>query len=314
MKAKSSGLGIGHFFYQLRIQWELVLIALPFFIYIFIFSYVPLWGLTIAFQDFKPQLSFFDQTWVGFKHFIDLFTDVEFIRVMRNTLAMGIINLVLHFVTAIAFALLLNELVGSKFKRVVQTISYMPHFLSWIIVCGLVSNMLAMDDGIINELLMKLGLVNSKIHFLGEPKYFWWIVGWSQVWKEMGWNTIIYLAAITAIDPSLYEAASIDGCSRFKKNLYITLPSIKSTIIILLIMNVGWILNVGFEVPYLLGANGVVQDVSWTIDIFVVKRGFGRSNGFSVGTAGGMFKTIISVVLITVCNWIAGKLGEEKLI
>lgn len=314
MKAKSSGLGIGHFFYQLRIQWELVLIALPFFIYILIFSYVPLWGLSMAFQDFKPQLSFFEQNWVGFKHFIDLFTDAEFIRVMRNTLAMGVINLVLHFVTAIAFALLLNELVGGKFKRVVQTISYMPHFLSWIIVTGLVANMLSMDDGIINELLMRFGLVNSKVHFLGEPKYFWWIVGWSQVWKEMGWNTIIYLAAITAIDPSLYEAASIDGCSRFKKNLYITLPSIKSTIIILLIMNVGWILNVGFEVPYLLGANGVVQDVSWTIDIFVIKRGFGRSNGYSFGTAAGMFKTIISVVLITVCNWVAGKLGEEKLI
>jgi len=314
MKAAKVNSGIKFFFQQISIQWELVLIALPFLIYITVFSYVPLWGLTMAFQDFRPQVSFFQQQWVGLKQFRDLFTDSDFIQVIRNTMAMGVINLVFQFVSAILFALLLNELVGNKFRRVVQTVSYMPHFLSWIIVTGLVANMLSMDDGIINELLMKTGLISEKIHFLGEPNYFWWIVGWSHVWKEMGWNTIIYLAAITAIDPSLYEAASIDGCSRFKKNLYITLPGIKSTIIILLIMNIGWILNVGFEVPYLLGSNGIVQDVAWTIDIFVVRRGFGRANGFSLGTAAGMFRTVISVTLITACNWLSGRLGEEKLI
>ena len=314
MKAANAYTGARHFFRQIRAQWELCLIAAPFLVYIILFSYIPLWGLTMAFQDFKPQLSFFQQAWVGFGQFQKLFKDVEFLQVIRNTMAMGVINLVLQFVTAIAFALLLNELVSTKFRRLAQTVSYMPHFLSWIIVTGLVANMLSLDDGILNELLLKSGLIQQKIHFLGEPKYFWWIVGWSHVWKELGWNSIIYLAAITAIDPALYEAAAIDGCGRFRRNLHITLPGIKSTIIILFIMNIGWILNVGFEVPYLLGANGVVQDVSWTIDIYVVRRGFGRSNGYSIATAAGLFKTVISVTLISVCNWLSGRFGEERLI
>lgn len=301
------------FFHQISLQWELVLIALPFFIYIFLFSYVPLWGLTMAFQDYKPGLDFTEQTWVGLMHFKALLTDDGFMRVVRNTLAMGVINLILSFGTAIIFALLLNELVSNKFRRVVQTVSYMPHFLSWIIVTGFVFNMLSLEDGLINEMLLGLGLIDEKIHFLGKPEYFWWIVGWSNVWKELGWNTIIYLAAITSIDPALYEAASIDGCSRFKKNIYITLPGIKSTIIILLIMNAGWVLNAGgFEVQYLLG-NGIVQDVSETIDIFVIKRGLARGS-YSFATAAGMFKTIVSIIILTVCNWIAGMAGEEKLI
>jgi len=297
-------------------QKELTLISIPFFVYFLIFSYLPLWGLTMAFQNYKPARSFFEQEWVGFRHFKNLFTDPDFFRVMRNTLGMSIINLALGFVTAIAFALLLNELSGGlyRFKRVVQTISYMPHFLSWIIVCGLVSNILSMDSGILNELLLKLGLIKEKIHFMGEPGYFWWIVGFTNVWKSMGWNSIIYLAAITSIDPALYEAAAIDGYGRFGRMWNITLPGIKSTIIILLIMNAGWILNAGFEVQYILGTNGLVLDVSETIDIFVLKRGFGRSGGFAFGTAAGMFKTVVSAVILLLCNKIAGWVGEEKLV
>jgi putative aldouronate transport system permease protein len=187
----------GNFLDEVRKQKALILISVPYFVYFLIFSYLPLWGLTMAFQNYKPQLSFFEQEWIGFTHFRNLFTDPDFYRVMRNTLGMSIINLVLSFVTAIAFALFLNELTGPffKFKRVVQTISYMPHFLSWIIVCGLVSNALSMDGGIINELLLATGLVKNKIHFLGEASYFWWIVGFTNVWKSMGWNSIIYLAA-----------------------------------------------------------------------------------------------------------------------
>lgn len=171
-----------------RKQKGLILIAFPFFIYFLIFSYLPLWGLTMAFQNYKPHLSFFEQEWVGFLHFKNLFTDPDFYRVMRNTLGMSIINLVLGFVTAISFALLLNELNGNlyMFKRIVQTISYMPHFLSWIIVCGLVSNLLAMEEGILNELLLALGLIKEKIHFMGKPEYFWWIAGFTNVWKSMG--------------------------------------------------------------------------------------------------------------------------------
>jgi putative aldouronate transport system permease protein len=304
------------FINQVRKQKELILIATPFFVYFLVFSYLPLWGLTMAFQNYKPQRSFFEQEWVGLKHFKNLFTDPDFFRVMRNTLAMSIINLVLAFVTAIAFALFLNELTGKlhKFKRVVQTISYMPHFLSWIIVCGLVSNIFAMENGILNEILMALGLIKSEIHFMGKPEYFWWIVGFTNVWKSMGWNSIIYLAAITSIDPALYEAAAIDGYGRFGRMLHVTLPGIKSTIIILLILNAGWILNAGFEIQYILGTNGLVLDVSETIDIFVLKRGFGRTGGFAFGTAAGMFKTVVSAVVLILCNKIAGWVGEEKLV
>lgn len=304
------------FINQVRKQKGLILIAAPFFVYFFIFSYLPLWGLTMAFQNYKPQLSFREQEWVGLRHFNNLFTDPDFYRVMRNTLGMSIINLVLGFVTAIGFALLLNELTGVfyNYKRIVQTISYMPHFLSWIIVCGLVSNILAMDDGILNELLLALGLIEEKIHFMGKPELFWWIVGFTNVWKSMGWNSIIYLAAITSIDPALYEAAAIDGYGRFGRMWYVTLPGIKSTIIVLLILNAGWILNAGFEIQYILGTNGMVLDVSETIDIFVLKRGFGRTGGFAFGTAAGMFKTVVSAVILILCNKIAGWVGEEKLI
>lgn len=315
MKAKS----LSHkreFYNQVRKQKGLILIAAPFFVYFLVFSYLPLWGLTMAFQNYKPQLSFSEQEWVGFRHFQNLFTDPDFYRVMRNTLGMSIINLVLGFVTAIAFALLLNELTGGfyKFKRIVQTISYMPHFLSWIIVCGLISNVLAMDGGILNELLLTFGLVKEKIHFMGKPEYFWWIVGFTNVWKSMGWNSIIYLAAITSIDPALYEAAAIDGYGRFGRMMHITIPGIKSTIIVLLILNAGWILNAGFEVQYILGTNGLVLDVSETIDIFVLKRGFGRAGGFAFGTAAGMFKTVVSAIILILCNKIAGWVGEDKLV
>lgn len=297
-------------------QKGLVFISIPFFIYFFVFNYFPLWGLTMAFQNYKPGKPFSEQAWVGLRHFENLFTDPDFWRIMRNTLAMSIINLVLSFVTAIAFALLLNELTGklTGFKKVVQTISYMPHFLSWIIVCGLVSNILSMDSGILNELLLGLGLVKGKVHFLGEPKYFWWIVGFTNVWQSMGWNSIIYLAAITSIDPALYEAAAIDGYGRFGRMWHITLPGIKSTIIILLILNAGWILNAGFEIQYILGTNGLVLDVSETIDIFVLKRGFGRSSGFAFGTAAGMFKTVVSSIVLLLCNKVAGALGEDRLV
>ena len=159
---------------------------------------------------------------------------------------------------------------------------------------------------------MRIGVIKSPINFLGNPKYFWGIVGLTNVWKEVGWNTIIYLAAISAIDPALYEAASVDGAGRFNKILHVTLPALKSTFVILLIMNIGHILDAGFEVQYLLGS-GPVQDVSETIDIFVLKYGL-QMNDYSLGTAAGIFKSIISIILVFSANWISGKLGEEKII
>lgn len=299
-------------FRRLRGQQQLMWMSLPILAYIFLFSYYPIWGWMMAFQNFSPAKTFSEQQWVGFKQFKFLFSNDTFLLVLRNTIGMSVINMVLGFVTAIAFAILLNEVKHRLFKRTIQTISYLPHFLSWIIVTGIVANSLSVDGGIVNDVLMRLGFIHEPIMWLSKPHYFWGIVGASHVWKEIGWNAIIYLAAITSIDPSLYEAAEIDGANRYKKMLYITLPGIKSIVIILLIMNLGWILDAGFEVQYLLG-NGVVVDWSQTIDIFVLKYGLQVGN-YSLATAAGIFKTVVSITLIFAANMIAKRFGEERLI
>lgn len=294
-------------------QRQLILMSFPMLIYVIIFAYVPIWGWLFAFQQYKPGLPIFDQKWVGLAQFEFLFQDESFLRVLRNTIAMSLISLVLSFITAIGFAVLLNEIRKTGIKRSIQTISYLPHFLSWVIVTGLVSTALSIEDGIINVVLMKLNLISEPILWLGEGKYFWGIVGAANVWKEVGWNAIIFLAAIAAVDPSLYEAADIDGASRYRKMLHITLPGIKPVIVILLILNIGWILNGGgFEIQYFLGS-GPVIDWSETIDIFVLKYGL-RLGNYSLGVAAGIFKTVVSIILILIANEAAKRFGEERLI
>jgi putative aldouronate transport system permease protein len=293
-------------------QKQLIFMSAPLILYVIIFAYVPLWGWTMAFQNFRPAKSFFNQQWVGLKWFAYLFQDDVFLSTIRNSIAMSMINMVLGYITAIALALLLNEIRHTGFKRVIQTVSYLPHFLSWVIVTGLVSNMLSPDQGAINNLLMHLHVIKEPILWLGIPKYFWGIVGGTYVWKEVGWNTIIYLAAIVSIDPSLYEAAEIDGCNRYKKMWHITLPGMKPTIVIMMIMSIGNIMNAGFELQYLL-RNGLIQNVSDTIDVYVLVYGF-RNNNFAMATAAGMFKNVVNVLLIMGANQIAKGLGEERLI
>ncbi len=279
-------------------------------IYGFIFYYLPLGGWIMAFQDYKPAKGLLHSEFIGFDKFIQLFSDETFIRVIRNTLAMGVINLVITFVMAILFAILLNEIRQRRTKKVIQTISYLPHFLSWIIVTGILHDALS-GTGIINEVLRNLHLIDHSIDFFAHPSYFWPIVAFANVWKETGWNAIIYLSAITAIDPSLYEAASIDGAGRMAKIMHVTLPGIKSTIIILLLMNVGNVLNAGFEIQYLLG-NGLVKSVSETIDIYVLKWGISQGD-YAMGTAAGIFKSVVSIVLIVIANQVAKRSGEERL-
>jgi putative aldouronate transport system permease protein len=300
------------FLYKLSRQQQLLFMSLPIILYIILFVYVPLWGWTMAFQRYRPQNSFFKQQWVGLEWFKFLFADKTFIRTIRNTVAMSVINTSLGFITAIGFALLLNEVRKILFKRFIQTISYLPHFLSWVIVTGLVSSMLTTDSGAVNSALVALGIIKEPILWLAEPNYFWGIVGVTYVWKEVGWNTIIYLAAIAGIDPNLYEAAEIDGCNRYQKMWRITLPCIKPTIIILLIMSVGHILDAGFELQYLL-RNGLVMDVSDTIDIYVLIFGLSRNN-YSLAMAAGMFKNLVNITLIFIANEIAKRAGEERLI
>lgn len=290
---------------------SLYVMILPCMIFTFIFSYYPLTGWIMAFENFKPAKGYWGSKFVGLDQFRFLFDDFEFWRAFRNTVAMSLLNLVFGFVFAIVFALLLNEIRHTGFKRITQTVSYLPHFLSWVIVCALVQGMLA-SDGIVNNVSQALRITDKPILFLGEPVYFWWVVVFANVWKEMGWNSIIYIAAISGIDPALYEAAELDGAGRFRKMWHVTLPGIRSTIVVLLIMNLGSILNAGFEVQYLLGSNGLLVDVSQTIDIFVLKYGMSIGN-YSLATAAGMFKTVISVTLVFGANAIANRFGETSL-
>ena len=279
-------------------------------VYGLIFCYFPLVGWLMAFQNYKPKDGLLHSTFIGLDKFKQLFSDVAFLKVIRNTLAMGVINLIATFIAAIVFAILLNE-IRSKFgKKSVQTISYLPHFLSWIIVTGILHDALS-SSGIVNELLFKFHILDQPLNFFAHPQYFWGIVAFANVWKETGWNAIIYLSAITAIDPSLYEAASIDGAGRWAKIKYVPLPGIKPTIMILLLMNVGNVLNAGFEIQYLLG-NGLVQSVSQTIDIYVLKWGISQGD-YALGTAAGIFKSLVSIILIVIANQIAKHNGDERL-
>ncbi len=302
---------------KIKISWKeikrqkfLMLCTLCFVIYGIIFYYVPLGGWIMAFQNYKAKDGFFGSQFVGLDKFKFLFSDSTFIQVIRNTLAMGVLNLVSTFVMAIVFAILLNEVRNTMGKKLVQTISYLPHFLSWIIVTGILHDALS-STGIVNELLVNAGLLKQPINFFAHKEYFWPIVAFANVWKETGWNAIVYLAAITSIDPSLYEAATIDGAGRWAKIKNITLPGIKPTIMILLIMNIGNVLNAGFEVQYLLG-NGLVKSVSDTIDIYTLTWGVGQ-NDYSLGTAAGIFKSVVAIILIVAANAFAKKTGEETL-
>ena len=299
------------FFATLGSQWQLVVMSVPMFLYVLFFNYIPMYFWVTAFQDFKPGLGVLKSPWVGLKNFEWLFSRADFINSIRNTLAMSVINLVFGTVSAVLLAILLNEVRNRKFKRTVQTVTYLPHFLSMVIVVGMAQNIFA-SNGTINEALMGLGLVKEPVWFLGEGKYFWWLVGVINVWKEVGWGTIIYISAMTAIDPCLYEAAAIDGAGRFQRILHVTLPGIKSTFVILLIMNIGHLMEAGFEIQYLLG-NSVVMDWSETIDIFVLKYGVSKQQ-YGVATAAGMIKSIVAILLLLAANFTAKKLDEDTLI
>ncbi len=293
-------------------QKMLMAMSVPFVLYVILFRYIPLWGWTMGFQRYKPQLSFGEQEWVGFHWFAELFKSEEFLLSLRNTICMSLISTALGYITAIVLAVFLNEVRVIGIKRFVQTVSYLPHFLSWVIVTGLVANVLSVSDGILNNILLGLHFIKQPIQWLATPKYFWHIIGWTYVWKEVGWNTIVYLGAMTAIDPCLYEAAQIDGCGRLRKIWHITLPGIKPTIIIMMIMSAGHILDANFEMPFFL-QNGLIIDYANTIDLYVLKFGFKLFN-FSLATAAGIFKNAVNIFLLLLANWFAKRAGEERLI
>ena len=301
------------FFHTLGKQWQLALMSVPMLLYVLLFNYAPMWGWANAFLDYtnKKNIARGITPYIGWDNFKWLFNRPDFFQSIRNTLAMSIINLVFGTVSAILLAVLLNEVRNTKFKRTVQTVTYLPHFLSMVIVVSMAQNIF-ISNGPVNQMLLSLGLIKEPVFWLGEGKYFWWLVGVINVWKEVGWGTIIYISAMTAIDPCLYEAASIDGAGRFQRILHVTLPGIKSTFVILLIMNIGHLLEAGFEIQYLLGS-GLTRDYSTTIDIFVLEYGTEKLN-IGVATAAGMFKSVVAIILLVGANFVAKRLGEDTLI
>lgn len=300
-------------------KWKLVveqkylfLMSLPFVIWLFIFNYVPIWGWTMAFQNYKPGKAFSEQTWVGFDNFIKLFQEPHFYLVLRNTLAMSTMSLIVGYTVPILFAILLNEIRVVAFKRTMQTISYLPHFVSWVVVAGIITKMLSTDGGIINEILVGLHLIDKPIQFMAQGHWFWGIVTLSDLWKEMGWSSIIYLAAIAGIDPELYEAAKVDGAGRFRRIWHITLPGIRPTIMVMLVLSIGWLTSIGFEKQYLLG-NSIVQDYAEVLDLYVLNYGIKLAR-FSFGTAVGIVNTIVSIALLLAANWLFKRLTKESVI
>ena len=301
------------FFQKLGRQYQLMIMSVPVLLYVLLFNYGPLWGWLTAFQDYQVKKGLAGSKWVGWDNFTFMFRDKDFILTIRNTLAMSVINLVFSTVCAIILAVLLNEVRNRTFKRTVQTVTYLPHFLSWVIVVGMAQNIFS-SNGSVNDLLLGLGLVKEPVFFLGKGEYFWWLFGAINVWKEVGWGTIIYIAAMTGIDPSLYEAAAIDGAGRFQRILHVTLPGIKSTFMVLLIMNIGHLMEAGFEVQYLM-RNPLVMKYSDTIDVYAMIYSFaGARPHFSIGVAAGMFKSLVGIALLLGANGIARALDEETLI
>lgn len=301
------------FIKTIRKQKYLILMILPFVIWVVIFRYLPIGGWIMAFQDYKPKagMGMFDYPFVGLKHFIALFQDPMFYHVMRNTLAMSFLQLIIGFPLPIIFAILLNEVKNIKFKRIVQTCTYLPHFVSWVIVAGIFTTLLS-GDGIMNELLLFFGILKKPIAFLSLPEWFWGICTSAEVWKELGWNSILFLAAITGIDPTLYEAASVDGASRWQSIRHITLPGISSTILVVLVLDIGWMISIGFEKQYLLG-NSLVQDYAKVLDLYILDYGI-KLGRYSFGTAIGIFKSVVSVILLYSANKLAKRLQGQSVI
>lgn len=298
---------IGKFWNKIKTQKALIFMSFPFVIWLFIFKYIPLFGWTMAFQDYNPAESIFNQEWVGLKHFKDLFNEPLFYQSLKNTIGMGVLGLVFGTLSAIGFALLINEVRFLYFKRITQTISYLPHFVSWVIVANIVITMLS-QDGVVNNILMSLNIIDKPILFMAKPNYFWGIVTVADVWKETGWNAIIYLAALAGIDPQLYEAARVDGANRWRQMWHITLPGIRPVIIVLLILNIGNLINIGFEKQMLLG-NNIVADKALVLDLYALNYGIGMFR-YSFGTAIGIFKSVISIILIVIFNNLAKRYGD----
>ncbi|WP_425432204.1 ABC transporter permease [Gracilibacillus orientalis] len=286
------------------------MMVIPGLLFIFIFNYIPMYGVIMAFQDYDIFEGMMGSSWAGLEHFKMFFSDPRFLEIMRNTFVISGLKILICFPAPIMLALMLNEVKNMAFKRTVQTITYLPHFLSWVIVAGFTMSILSTDNGSLNIVLEKIGLIDGSISFLAIPEYFWTIIVSTNLWKSIGFASIVYIAAIAGVDQQLYEAAALDGASRFKQIFLITIPSIMPIIVIFFILEVGNLLNAGFEDLLILGDSAILRSVSDVIDTYVYRVGIG-SGRYSYATAIGLFKALISVGLLTLANYIARRNGNS---
>ena len=322
MKKKNNELPVipkKSFWARLHEEKYLQVMALLGIVWMLIFNYIPMYGILIAFKKnfyiTTPLFSkkFFTTPWApngGFQHFLNFFKDEEFFNVMANTLGISILKLIFNFTLPIVFALLLNEVRNIRFKKAVQTITYMPHFLSWVVLGGILTTWLG-EGGLFNELLIKMGILKEGVAFLAYPKYFWAITVISDLWKELGWSAIIYLAAISGIDQEMYEAAKVDGASRWKQIWTITLPSIAPTVTIMFILAVGGLLNTNFDQILVLN-NPLNAPRSNVLDIYVYQTAM-RGMRYSYASAIGLFKSVVAFILLFIANQVTKKLNDTSL-
>lgn len=300
------------FLVYMRNHWQLYLLLLVPVAFVIIFKYAAYSGLQIAFMNFKPAKGFAGSEWVGWENFEKIFRDKDFLRALQNSLAFNFLDLIVGFPVPIALAIMLNELRFNRFKRVSQTILYLPHFLSWVIIASVALTLFKPETGLVNTLMMNAGWIDQGIPFLTE-KWHWAVtyllIG---VWQNMGWGTIIYLAAITGIDAELYEAATIDGAGRWRKIWNVTLPCIRGTMVTLLIMNLGRVMGSNFERINAFG-NVQVKDFQYQLAIYIYEKGLSGGN-YSRATAVGLFQSLVGLLLVIASDRFAKRLGEDGLL
>lgn len=294
---------------ELKKYLPFYLFLLPALILVILFCYMPMEGLAIAFKDYKMARGIEGSDWVGLKHFQALFEDPNFYRVLGNTLKISILTLLTTFPVTIIFTLLVNELTNKKFKSVVQTITYMPHFLSWVVVGTFVYQLLSPTGGVINGILVKLGILEKPLYFMAQKDLFVPIYLITNLWKTTGYSIVIYLATISGIDTTMYDAASIDGANRFHRILYITLPAMFPTLCTMLILNIGSLVSVGFDPVFNLYNDATYQTAD-VISTYVYRKGMVESR-YDFSTAIGLFQNIVSLALVMIANWFARKANPE---
>ncbi|MEC2113157.1 protein lplB [Bacillus subtilis] len=304
----TAGKGISWMAALKRDKW-LYLLLIPGLLYFLIFKYLPMWGVLIAFKDYSPYLGFWKSEWVGFDYFKDFFMNPDFFRLLRNTLMLASLDLLFAFPAPLILALLLNEVRKAVYKRCIQTFIYVPHFVSWTIVVSITFVFFTVDTGVINKMIMSL--TGEQISFLSDADWFRPMIVMQSIWKETGWGTILFLAALATVDQEQYEAAIMDGAGRFRRMWHITLPAIRSTIIVLLILRIGSFLNLGFEQVYLM-TNSLNRSVADIFDTYVYMMGI-TQGAYSYSTAVGLFKSLVGIILIFGANYIAKKFDQEGL-